>query len=126
MRQTVTEQGLHAAVARFLDWCLLPPAVWTTFPAGWYRLDKAAAGRLKHVGLKPGMPDILIWHGGHCYGVELKTAQGKLTMLQSDMHARLAKAGVKIIISRRLSDVIALLRDENIPFRKIAAESLAA
>jgi hypothetical protein len=30
----VAEDDLHAAVARALDLLLLPPAEWTTFPAG--------------------------------------------------------------------------------------------
>ena len=46
-----SEAQLHKSVAEFLDWVLLPPALWTTFPAGWGKLGKATAGQMEREGV---------------------------------------------------------------------------
>lgn len=112
-----TEGQLHATIAELLDWVLLPPAVWTTFPAGWGVLGKATAGRLKKSGLKPGMPDMLVFCYGSTLGIELK-ALGKTTSpAQDEMFAKLRKAGVQVYICDCVADVIAALNEARMPFR---------
>jgi len=115
----IYEADLHKAVADLLDVALMPPAVWTTFPAGWGQLGKAVAGRLKAAGLKPGFPDILIFCNGTCVGIELKAPEGTLSMEQTDMFRRLASAGVKIHVCRSQTDVLNALRRENLPVRNL-------
>jgi hypothetical protein len=106
----ISEDELHRSVAEFLDWVLLPPAVWTTFPAGWGKLTKATAGRLKASGLKDGMPDILIFPGqGRVLGIELKAGKNNTTINQDGMHKKLAEAGVVVEICWCLSDVVMAL-----------------
>jgi hypothetical protein len=108
---------LHRTVAEFLDWMLLPPTVWTTFPAGWGKLGKATAGSLRGAGLKVGMPDCLIFHQGRAVGIELKTDKGKLTIQQETMHERLTKAGVPVYVCRSMDQVFESLQLEMIPMR---------
>jgi hypothetical protein len=118
--RTGSEADLHRTVAEFLDWVLLPPAVWTTFPAGWTAMRKGAAGRLRGAGLKAGMPDILVFYGNGCtMGIELKSISGKLSKFQLEMFAKLDKAGMRSYVSRSLEDVYNALIIEDVPRKKV-------
>lgn len=112
-----TESELHLSVASLLDWVLLPPAVYTTFPAGWGVLTPMMAQRLRRSGLKQGMPDVLAFHKGRCVGIELKAGKNGLTSGQRDMHYKLAKAGVPVYVAKSLEGVLAILRNESFPLR---------
>jgi hypothetical protein len=118
-----TESQLHATVAQYLDWALLPPAVYTTFPAGWGVLTRSTAGRLKGAGLKQGMPDILVFFNGFTLGIELKSWRGKLTAVQEAMHAKLKAAGVRIAVCTSLMEVIDFLRIRGVPLRRTKGAS---
>ena len=111
----MTEDALHAAVAQLLDVALLPPVVWTAFPAGGG--GAARGGRLKHLGLKAGFPDIFLIHHGHTFGIELKTAKGRLLPSQKIMHPILEGAGMRIAVCRSVDDVLAALRGWGLPLR---------
>ena len=118
-----TEYQLHATVAEFLDWALLPPALYTTFPAGWGVLARSTAGRLKRAGLKQGIPDILVFHHGTVAGIELKSYNGRLTQIQSDMHKLLCDAGIEVFTCNSLDEVIAVLQHLNLPLRRTRGAS---
>jgi hypothetical protein len=119
MKAKVSEAALHKAVADLLDWGLLPPALWTTFPAGWGKLGKATAGRLRGSGLKAGFPDILVFFNGRAVGVELKAADGDISKQQRAMFLQLYAAGVRVYTCRNTDDVIGVLEQESIPHRKM-------
>ena len=119
MKQVPSENQLHASVAEFLDWALLPPALYTTFPAGWGRLGKATSGWLKKCGLKEGMPDILIFYDKRCVGIELKVGNNKQTQVQRDMTFKLARAGVPVYVATSIEAVEFILRHELLPMREI-------
>ena len=123
MKLKVSEDQLHRSVAEFLDWVLLPPAVWTTFPAGWGRLGKATAGRLYASGLKTGMPDILIFFNGRATGIELKGPDGRLSNNQIAMHERLALAGVRVYVCHTTEEVLAALESASLPRRNLKTEA---
>jgi hypothetical protein len=115
--KTLTEIDLHRSVAQFLDWCLEPPALYTTFPAGWDKMSKSRAGMLYGAGLKAGMPDILIFYNGFTLGLELKTAKGKLSTIQKKMHELLTNAGVFVHVCRSVDEVESILRELKISLR---------
>ena len=115
----MSEIDLHRSVADFLNWIVMPPAVWTTFPAGWTGMRVGAAGRLKACGLKAGMPDILIFHDSFTLGIELK-ARTKPTPVQINMMNKLRLAGVPVVIATSIDDVERTLRTYKIPMRKIS------
>ena len=60
------EADLHGLVCDYLGLALLPPAWFTTFPAD-------GATRRGRIGLKRGVPDILIVHDGRAYWIELQS-----------------------------------------------------
>jgi hypothetical protein len=128
------EDDLHAAVANVLDRLLLPPATWTTFPAGNVELTGQAAAKLARLGLKRGWPDVLVLHGS-LHGIELKNRDGKLSRTrtvrtrrgslrlvegQQETFPRLEAAGMKIAVCRSIDDVLLALRGWNVPMRGIA------
>lgn len=130
------EADLQADVARALDFLLLPPAQWTTFPAGHVQLPKAAAARLSRMGLKRGWPDVLVLHDGTLHGIELKrpggrlsktrtvrTKRGTLRVLdgQQDTFPRLEAAGMKITVCETVEGVLAALEGWGIPMRRRVA-----
>lgn len=76
------EADLHEAVAQALNLLLMPPAEWTTFPAGHVKLTGQAAAKLARLGLKRSWPDILVLHDV-LYGIELKRVGGQLSRTRS-------------------------------------------
>ena len=115
----VKESQLHASVAGFLDLVLRPPAFYTTFPSGWGALTRATAGRLKHSGLKAGMPDILLFYDHRCFGMELKTNKGRLSPQQKATILDLTRAGMSIFVCRSLADIALALKRWGIPTKPI-------
>lgn len=113
------ESQLHKTIADLLNAALLPPAIWTTFPAGWGKLPKGTAGRLHASGLKAGFPDILIFHDGRCIGIELKVPAGRLSAIQQSMFHALANAGVRVYVARSAEDVLVILREAKLPVRNL-------
>ena len=74
------EVDLQAQAADAFDKLLLPPAMWTAFPAGHLLLNGQQASRLRRIGLKPGWPDHLVLHLGDLIGIEWKKpGAGKLS-----------------------------------------------
>jgi hypothetical protein len=117
-KPSISEAALHRTVADFLSWMLLPPTVWTTFPAGWGKLGKATAGSLKGSGLKAGFPDILIFHMHGVLGIELKTEKGKASPKQLELFSKLEKVNIPVRICRSLDDLEDILNSHKIPIRK--------
>jgi hypothetical protein len=114
----MTEIELHRSVAELLDWVVLAPAIWTTFPAGWTAMHKGVAGRLRGCGLKAGMPDAFVFHNGRTIGIELKTPSGKVSPAQLDMFNKLERAGVTVHICRSIDEVHRALAYHKIPMRE--------
>lgn len=127
------EGGLHEAVADLLGRVVLPPAMWTCFPAGNIPLPRAYAVKLARYGLKRGWPDFQIQHG-KAYGIELKTVRGRLSKGryvegrggriryvpgQQGVLGQLEAAGMEIAICRSVEDVLAALQAWQIPTRGV-------
>ena len=134
MSPVAAEDELHAATARALDTLLLPPAMWTTFPAGNVPLPPQYAAKLSRLGLKRGWPDVLLVHRG-IYGIELKrpggvlsktrvgrTSRGALRVLvgQEDVFPCLEAAGMRIAVCRSVPEVLAQLQAWGVPLRSYA------
>ncbi len=71
------EQALHRAAAQYLDAVLLESAVWFHCPNGGAR-NRTEAAILSGLGVKPGIPDLLILYRGQLIGIELKAQTGRL------------------------------------------------
>jgi hypothetical protein len=126
------EDDLHQAVANALNTLLLPPAEWTTFPAGHVQLPGAAAAKLARLGLKRAWPDIFVLHGS-LHGIELKRKGAKLSKTrqvrtrggrlrtvegQQEVFPRLIAAGMKIAVCDNVDDVLSQLAAWGVPLRR--------
>ncbi len=102
------EADLHKLVCDYLDLALVPPAWYSTFPAD-------GASRRGRIGLKLGVPDILIVYSGRAYWIELKGPRGVLSTAQKRTFPALFAAGCEALTRRSLDEVIDLLRVWGIP-----------
>lgn len=116
-RAKVSELALHRAIAQLLDWVIKPPALWTTFPAGWGKMTPAMAGLLYSCGLKKGMPDILVFHQGRCFGIELKLFGRTQSQAQREMTALLKAADIPVFLAHSPEEVISALKCMKVPMR---------
>jgi hypothetical protein len=80
------EYEVHEACARALDHLLLPPALWCCYPAGAAQLSPQQQARYSRVGLKRGIPDLLVFYHT-VWGIELKRRGGKLSVTRT-VHTR--------------------------------------
>ena len=127
----IPEQDLHESVAEALDKLLLPPAMWTCFPAGSVPLPPQFAAKLARMGLKRGWPDVLVLHR-RLIGIELKRRGGRLSRTrlvrgrsgilrevlgQETVFPRLEHAGMTIGVCHSVDEVLAFLAACGVPLR---------
>jgi hypothetical protein len=117
------EQALHRACAQFLDIALPPDACWFHPPNGGARSPVEAA-IFKGLGVKAGVPDLVIVYRGRFIAIELKGPSGRLTPTQKAMHGRLTLAGATVSVAKSveelqdfLSQIVPLRTSLSGPFR---------
>jgi hypothetical protein len=132
------ERDIHEQCARALDALLLPPALWFAYPAGASQLSPQQQARHSRIGLKRGLPDIFVLHGGAIYGIELKRpGSGRLSRTrivrtrrgspyeligQEEMFQRLVNAGVReIAIATSVTEMLGHLERWGVPLRGMVA-----
>ena len=64
---------------------------------------------LKTLGVIPGAPDLLLWHEGRSFALEVKTEVGRATEAQLELLDRLSTAGVFTAIVHGLDRALAVL-----------------
>jgi len=120
-RRKSEEETFHRAVAAYLDLAIRSPDWWTTFPAGGG--GKARGGKLKAMGLKPGVPDILVINGtnGVAHWLELKIPAGVESPAQKAMAETIIAARGKRAVCRTMNDVTNALKSWGFHIRARAA-----
>ena len=105
------ELVIHRAVVAHLE-ARARPGVWFTHvPSGELR-GPGIGGKLKGMGTKAGVPDLMIVAHGKPLFLELKRAGGRLSELQKHCHAALAMAGAKVHTAYGLDDALAWLESQ--------------
>ena len=123
---SASESQLHQSIAELLDWILITPAMYTTFPAGWGKLSRGTAGRLFASGLKRGMPDIFVFDvGPKIVGIELKAGRNSTTSAQRITHARLQAVGIPVYVCRSQEDVLAALYREGVACHSLSMKGVS-
>lgn len=121
-RAKLSEKELHKAVAAYFN-CFLPNTViWFHYKAN--ELTKRSGGIWKARGVKAGIPDFyLTWRDtrDRTLYIELKSARGRVSPTQANMHSRLEAIGHSVEVARSLDEVEAILEHYCVPVRKIAA-----
>jgi hypothetical protein len=113
-----SEHSLQVAVAAFLEAALLGVCPWTSVDAGAGRMGKAAAGRRKARGVKPGWPDVQVLWRGRFHGIELKRERyGALSADQMLVRAAIERDGGRWGLAHSVEEVCALLVGWDVPVR---------
>ena len=99
--------------------------MYSTFPAGWGVLSPSLAQRLRRSGLKPGMPDMIVFRGeGRCFGIELKARKNVVSPEQQIMFRKLRDAGIHVYVCRDIDTVMDVLHHEQVPMRRTVFRGL--
>ena len=89
----MTEHQIQCALVKLLKLKAFPGVVWTTIGHG-ARMALSTAKKLKAAGVQAGVPDMLFWHDGECFALELKADKGRASPEQIVFQDRLRSAGV--------------------------------
>jgi len=102
------EVQIHAAVVAHLRLRAKPDVLWLHVPNGGKR-DKISAAILKRMGTLAGAADLLFWHQGNAFALELKAPGGRLSELQLKFQARFNDAGGHTAVAEGLDRALACL-----------------
>jgi hypothetical protein len=86
------EQGIHRVVVQHLRQRGVPGLVFTHPANGGYR-TKIEGAIFKSLGVRAGVSDLLLWHAGRFFALELKAPGGRATDAQREFLADMEKAG---------------------------------
>lgn len=103
-----SELQIHMSVAAHLRARAKPGTWWAHYPAGELR-DERTAHKLKQMGTKPGVPDMLLLVGGKLHGLELKRDGGRLSPEQRACHAEIEAAGGFVATAWCVDTALAIL-----------------
>jgi hypothetical protein len=73
----------------------------------------------KRRGVKPGVPDVLIWHCGKSITIELKSRRGQCSPSQRAVREALLRAGAQWWVCRSADAAMWALYKSGVPFRTI-------
>ncbi len=106
----MTEEAIQRHVVAMVAARARPNAlVW--HPANGGRRSKAEAGRFKALGVVAGIPDLVAIAEGRVFGLELKTASGRLSDAQREMAARWRAAGGEYAVARSVAEASRILSE---------------
>lgn len=115
-----SEDQIQCAVMGYLRSYGHEDAVAFHVPNGGHR-NIITATKLKAQGVVPGIPDVIVIHDSHLYGLELKRERGgQLSANQKNILARLETAGATVAVARGLDEALCVLsRWELLPKLKL-------
>lgn len=99
------EDQIQRAVIQHLRTRAAPGVFAFHVPNGGYRRPVEAA-ILKGLGVVAGTPDIFAIKGGHCYALELKAEDGRLSLNQVETMANLRAAGATCEVTYSLDEAL--------------------
>jgi VRR-NUC domain-containing protein len=102
------EQQFQRSVIGQLQWRARYDAWWTHIPNGGWRSPVEAA-IFRSLGVRAGVPDLLIVSAGRPLFLELKAPGRKLSPAQIECHAALERAGGIIATADNIDDALAFL-----------------
>ena len=119
----VPEHSLQAVLTRTLTLEIAPPGKLSRFGVLWFSIDMANfAGEVPGVrigrGIIAGVPDVLLFHIGRGFLIELKAEDGQLTEAQMEVIAAATFAGVKCAVADSVDAVLRILDEWSIPRRR--------
>jgi hypothetical protein len=107
------EAQIHAAVVAHLRLRAKPDVLWLHVPNGLKR-DKISGAILKRMGTLAGAADLLLWHTGNSFALEIKSPGGRPSEAQLEFMARFADAGGHTAVAEGLDRALAVLESWNL------------
>jgi len=101
------EFQIQSTVCQHLQLRASPGVLWLHVP-NQNRSAKIGA-LLKRMGVLPGASDLLLWHDGNSFALELKAPGGRPTESQLDFQARFADAGGHVAIADSIDRALTVL-----------------
>ena len=102
------EDAIQRAVFQHIRARGVPGLVAIHVPNGGYR-KPVEARIMKGLGVTAGTPDVLAWHDGRAFALEIKSEAGRASESQLEMLNRLSEAGVFTAIVHGLDRALAVL-----------------
>jgi hypothetical protein len=102
------EEQIHRAVISHLAIRSMP-GVFYFHPANGGRRTKAEAGIFKALGVRAGVPDLIVLYRSQVFGLELKAATGELTPLQRQTLNDMEVAGARTAVAHSLDEALVTL-----------------
>jgi hypothetical protein len=102
------EQLIHRTVVQHLEFRAVPGCFWFHVGNGGYR--RPIEGNIfKGLGVKAGIPDLILIRNGSVFGLELKADRGRLTRAQAAAHQQMRDAGVVVETAVGLDQALDIL-----------------
>lgn len=102
------EEQIHRAVIQHLAVRSMP-GVFYFHPANGGWRSKAEAGIMKALGVRAGMPDLVVFYRSQIFGLELKASYGRLSPAQRQTLNDLEIAGARTSIAHSLDEALVTL-----------------
>ena len=107
-RRQQPEQRLQRAIVAHLKWRAAPDCFWLHHANGKWR--SAVEGAIfKSIGVRPGVPDLILIHRARNFALEIKTERGRLTAAQAATHEAMRAAGATVATAVGIDDALAAL-----------------
>jgi len=107
-RRAQPEQQIQRALCDHLRLRAKRGVLWLHPANGGLRNPREAA-RFKRIGVLPGASDLLLWHEGNAFALELKAPGGRLSDAQKQFLAAFNEAGGHSACAEGIDDAIAAL-----------------
>lgn len=107
------EEQIQCAVVDHLRYRAYPDVVWFHVPNGGKR-NIATAARLKRMGVRAGVSDILAFRCGEMFALELKAPKGRPTETQLEFLSNWREAGGHGVVAEGVGEAIAVLESWNL------------
>ena len=107
-RRASPEAQIQRALVEHLRLRAKPDVLWLHCPNG-ERRDPITGAKLKHMGVLAGAADLLLWHGGNSFALELKSPGGRLSEAQLEFLARFNDAGGHSAVANDIDRALACL-----------------
>jgi hypothetical protein len=114
----MSEQAIQRAIASYLD-ISLPDDVFYTAVNPIPGKTPAAGAISQAMGMKAGVPDLLLCFNGKFVGIEVKKEGGYLDKKQKVIHAHITHAGGRVFTARSIDDVQEILADLGVELKGI-------
>ena len=110
------EDKIQLSILDYLD-LVLPEALVFHVPNQGLR-SLTTGKKFKLLGMRAGVPDLVMIHRGVCFFIEIKSPKGVVSPAQKDFCEAAGRAGAGWVVARCVEDVRNALRLWNIPTRE--------